>query len=162
MQASEENLNPATNERTTIEIVNVRLVDASPTQLFEAFSDPTQLAKWWGPEGFTNTIHEFDFRPGGAWRLTMHGPNGTNFDNESQIVEFEKPERIVFEHLRPFHWYRMTMTFRPVGKKTELRWEMNLEASPDSANMKAFIEQANEQNFDRLVAHLVAPGSAGG
>jgi hypothetical protein len=39
---------------------------------------------------------------------------------------------------------------------------MNLEASPDSANLKTFIEQANEQNFDRLAAHLVAPGSAGG
>lgn len=155
MSTNAESLSPATNERTTIDIVNVRLVDALPTQLFEAFSDPAQLARWWGPEGFTNTIHEFDFRPGGAWLLTMHGPHGTNFDNESQIVEFEEPGRIVFEHLRPFHWYRMTMTFRPVGEKTELKWVMNLEASPDSANLKAFIEQANEQNFDRLVAHLV-------
>lgn len=151
-----ESLSPATNERTTIDVVNVRLFDASPTQLFEAFSDPAQLAQWWGPEGFTNTIHEFDFRPGGAWRLTMHGPNGANFDNESQIVEFEKPGRIVFEHLRPFHWYRMTMTYRSVGGKTELKWAMNLETSPDSANLKAFIEQANEQNFDRLAAHLAA------
>ena len=162
MSTNAESLSPTINERTTIDIVNVRLVNASPTQLFEAFSDPAQLAQWWGPEGFTNTIHEFDFRPGGAWLLTMHGPNGTNFDNESQIVEFEKPERIVFEHLRPFHWYRMTMTFRPVDDKTELKWVMNLEATPDSANLKAFIEQANEQNFDRLVAHLVASGSAGG
>ena len=156
MSTHAENLSPSTNERTTIDIVNVRLFDASPTKLFEAFSDPTQLAKWWGPEGFTNTIHEFDFHPGGAWRLTMHGPNGTDFENESQIVEFEKPERIVFEHLRPFHWYRMTMTFRLAGERTELKWVMNLEASPDSANLKTFIEQANEQNFDRLAAHIAA------
>jgi uncharacterized protein YndB with AHSA1/START domain len=156
MSTHAENLSPVTNERLTIDIVNVRLFDASPTKLFEAFSDPIQLAKWWGPEGFTNTIHEFDFRPGGAWHLTMHGPNGTDFDNESQIVEFEKPARIVFEHLRPFHWYRMTMTYRPVGERTELKWVMNLEASPDSEKMKAFIEQANEQNFDRLTAHLAS------
>ncbi len=155
MPTEAENLSLSANERTTIDIINVRLFDASPARLFEAFSDPTQLAKWWGPEGFTNTIHQFDFRPGGAWHLTMHGPNGTDFENESQIVEFEKPERIVFEHLRPFHWYRMTMTYRAVGAHTELKWVMNLEASPDSEKMKAFIEQANEQNFDRLAAHLV-------
>jgi uncharacterized protein YndB with AHSA1/START domain len=162
MPIQAENIPEASGERTMIEIVNVRLFDASATQLFEAFSDPAQLAKWWGPAGFSNTIHEFDFRPGGAWRLTMHGPNGADFENESQIVEFEKPKRIVFEHLRPFHWYRMTMTYRPVGERTELKWVMNLEASPDSANLKNFIEQANEQNFDRLAAHLAAPGSAGG
>lgn len=165
MPTPAENLSSSTRERTTIDIVNVRLFDASPTQLFEAFSDPTQLAKWWGPEGFANTIHEFDFRPGGAWRLTMHGPNGADFENESQIVEFAKPERIVFEHLQPFHWYRMTMTYRAVGERTELEWVMNLEASPDSEKLKTFIEQANEQNFDRLAAYLAsiaAPGSAGG
>ena len=156
MSMNTESLNPAANQRTTIDVVNVRLFDASPTQLFEAFSDPTQLAKWWGPEGFTNTIHQFDFRPGGVWHLTMHGPNGTDFENESQIVEFEKPVRIVFEHLRPFHWYRMTMTYRPVGERTELKWVMNLEASPDSEKLKAFIEQANEQNFDRLAVHLAS------
>lgn len=156
MSTHAENLNPAVSERTTIDIVNARLFDASPTQLFEAFSDPAQLAKWWGPEGFTNTIHEFGFRPGGAWRITMHGPNGADFENESQIVEFEKPKRIVFEHLRPFHWYRMTMTIRPVGERSELKWLMNLEASPDSEKLRAFIEQANEQNFDRLAAHLAS------
>lgn len=156
MSMNTESLNPAANQRTTVDIVNVRLFDASPTKLFEAFSDPAQLAKWWGPEGFTNTIHQFDFRPGGAWHLTMHGPNGTDFENESQSVEFERPERIVFEHLRPFHWYRMAMTYRPVGERTELKWVMNLEASPDSEKMKAFIEQANEQNFDRLAAHLAS------
>ena len=156
MSMNTESLNPAANQRTTVDVVNVRLFDASPTKLFEAFSDPTQLAKWWGPEGFTNTIHQFDFRPGGAWHLTMHGPNGTDFENESQIVEFEKPERIVFEHLRPFHWYRMTMTYRPVGERTELKWVMNLEASSDSEKMKVFIEQANEQNFDRLAVHLAS------
>lgn len=162
MTENQGNANVGFVERTTIDIVNVRLFHATPTQLFEAFSDPEQLAKWWGPAGFTNTIHEFDFRPGGAWRLTMHGPNGADFENESQIVEYVKPDRIVFDHLGPMHWYRMTMTYRAVGEQTELKWVMNLEASPDSEQMKAFIEHANEQNFDRLAAHLAAPGSAGG
>ncbi|QDT71880.1 SRPBCC family protein [Lacipirellula limnantheis] len=156
MTENQDNANVGFVEGTTIDVVNVRLFHATPTELFEAFSDPEQLAKWWGPAGFTNTIHEFDFRPGGAWRLTMHGPNGADFENESQIVEYVKPDRIVFDHLGPMHLYRMTMTYRAVGEQTELKWVMNLEASPGSEQMKAFIEQANEQNFDRLAAHLIS------
>ena len=95
MTANAERTTETEGQRQTIDIVNARLFDAAPKQLFEAFSDPVQLAKWWGPEGFTNTIEEFDFRPGGAWRITMHAPNGGDFANESQIVEFVKPTRIV-------------------------------------------------------------------
>jgi uncharacterized protein YndB with AHSA1/START domain len=154
MTANQANATHGTAERATIDIVNVRLFDATPTQLFEAFSDPEQLAKWWGPAGFTNTIEEFDFRPGGAWRITMHAPNGGDFANESRIIEFVKPTRIVFEHLGPMHWYQMTMTYQAVGEQTELTWLMKLEASPESGKLRAFIEQANEQNFDRLAAHV--------
>ncbi|WP_428308403.1 SRPBCC family protein [Lacipirellula sp.] len=165
MTAHSANATDGTAGRATIDIVNVRLFDATPTQLFEAFSDPEQLAKWWGPAGFTNTIEEFDFRPGGAWRITMHAPNGADFANESQIVEFVKPTRIVFDHLGPMHWYRMTMTYQAVGEQTELTWLMKLEASPESEKLREFIEQANEQNFDRLAAHVAgvtAPGFARG
>ena len=35
--------------------------------------DPARIARWWGPAGFTNTIHTFDFRPGGEWRRSA-GP----------------------------------------------------------------------------------------
>jgi uncharacterized protein YndB with AHSA1/START domain len=154
MTANAERTTETEGQRQTIDIVNARLFDAAPKQLFEAFSDPVQLAKWWGPEGFTNTIEEFDFRPGGAWRITMHAPNGGDFANESQIVEFVKPTRIVFDHLGPMHWYRMTMTYQAMGMQTELTWLMQLEASPESEKLRTFIEQANEQNFDRLAAHV--------
>ena len=154
MTANQTNAIDETAGRATIDVVNVRLFDATPTQLFEAFSDPAQLAKWWGPEGFTNTIEEFDFRPGGAWRITMHAPGGSDFANESQIVEFVKPTRIVFDHLGPMHWYRMTMTYETVGEQTKLTWLMQLEASPESEQLRGLIEQANEQNFDRLAAHV--------
>lgn len=158
MTANQPNAIDETAGRATIDIVNVRLFNATPTQLFEAFSDPVQLAKWWGPEGFTNTIDEFDFRPGGTWRITMHAPSGGDFANESRIVEFVKPTRIVFDHLGPMHWYRMTMTYEAVGEQTKLTWLMQLEASPESEKLRGFIEQANEQNFDRLAAHVAGRG----
>lgn len=48
--------------------------------------DPDRVARWWGPTGFTNTIQQYDFEPGGRWLLTMHGPDGTNYPNESRFT----------------------------------------------------------------------------
>src|SRR5262249_32473036 len=93
------------------EIVSTRVFEAPRELLFQAFSDPAHLAQWWGPKGFPNTVHEFDLRPGGAWRMTMHGPDGVNYRNESVFVEVVRPERIVFDHLKTMHRFRMTMTF---------------------------------------------------
>ena len=138
-----------------IEIVNTRIFDAPREAVFEAFENPQQLAQWWGPNGFTNTIQEMDLRAGGTWRLTMHGPDGTNYDNLSEFVEVAKPERIVFNHLSPVHRYRMTMTYIEAGPgKTKLTWNMVFERSQENEKLKTFIASANEQNFDRLAACL--------
>lgn len=46
-----------------------RVLPATPRQVFEAFKNPTLLAEWWGPSGFTNTFERFEFTPGGRWVL---------------------------------------------------------------------------------------------
>ncbi|HEX5433219.1 MAG TPA: SRPBCC domain-containing protein, partial [Candidatus Angelobacter sp.] len=56
------------------EIVVTRVFDAPRELVWEAFTDPAQVVLWWGPKGFSTTIHEMDLRPGGVWRHTMHGP----------------------------------------------------------------------------------------
>ena len=56
--------------------------------------------------GFTNTIEEFDLRPGGTWRLVMHGPDWTDYHNVSGFVEVVPAERIVYDHLEPIHRFR--------------------------------------------------------
>ncbi len=53
----------------------------------------------WGPSGFRNTVHEFDFRPGGRWRVRMHGPDGADYENDYFFVEVSDLERIVISHL---------------------------------------------------------------
>jgi uncharacterized protein YndB with AHSA1/START domain len=132
------------------EIVNQRLFAAPRQKVFQAFSDPELLATWWGPNGFTNTIHEFDLRPGGRWRLTMHGPNGADYENESVFREVVVPERIVFTHLEPVHRFDMTMNFREWTGQTALTWRMRFENVEECAKLRSFIEAANKQNFDRL------------
>jgi uncharacterized protein YndB with AHSA1/START domain len=47
------------------EFVHSRLIDAPRERLFRAFAQPEHLAKWWGPDGFSNTFDTFDLRVGG-------------------------------------------------------------------------------------------------
>jgi uncharacterized protein YndB with AHSA1/START domain len=143
---------------TDREIVSARVLDAPRQVVYRAFTDPSLLARWWGPAGFTNTFHEFDPRPGGAWRVVMHGPDGTDYRNESQFVDVAAPERIVFDHLRPMHRFRMTMTFDDEAGRTRLTWRMLFESREEVDRVRGVITRANEENFDRLEAVLESGG----
>ena len=136
------------------EIVSARLISAPREAVFAAFADPRCLARWWGPNGFTNTFDEFDLRPGGKWHFTMHAPDGAAFRNESLFVTVEPGARIVFDHLEPVHGFRMTMLFAGQDGKTCLIWRMLFDDVSECDRVKRFIVAANEQNFDRLEAQL--------
>ena len=142
------------------EIVSARTFSAPRERVFQAFTDPAQLARWWGPQGFTNTIHQFDLRPGGAWRLTMRAPNGAEFANYSTFLEIAPPERIVFQHLEPVHGFRMTMLFTASAGGTTLTWRMLFDSADEAARVRSFIVAANEENFHRLASHLGANAPA--
>ncbi len=139
-----------------LDIVTTRIVAAPRERVFRAWSGPALLAQWWGPKGFTNTFHLFEFRPGGAWRFTMNGPDGTGYRNESAFVEIRAPERIVFDHLKPMHWFRVTATFAEAGAETKLTFCMTFDTAEECARVKVFVVEANEQNFDKLEAVLAA------
>jgi uncharacterized protein YndB with AHSA1/START domain len=150
------NEKPATDAEPTAdrEFVHSRLIDAPRERVFKAFSNPVHLARWWGPNGFTSTIHEFDLRPGGAWRFVMHGPDGANYPNESVFVEVVAPERIVFEHVSDHH-FRMTITFGTQGTKTMVEWRQVFDTAAERQRIAEFVIEANEQNLDRLAAEVL-------
>ncbi|MFO0880698.1 MAG: SRPBCC family protein [Gemmataceae bacterium] len=136
------------------EIVSSRVFDKPRATVFAAFSKPEILARWWGPNGFTSTIEEFDLRPGGAWRMVMHGPDGTDYPNHSVFVGVVPDERVVYDHLGTVHRFRMTMTLSDEGDGTRLTWGMRFEDVEEAEKIGRFIAGANEQNFDRLEAEL--------
>lgn len=101
------------------EIAASRLFDAPRELVWKMWTDPHHVAQWWGPRGFTNTIHEMDVRPGGHWRFHMHGPDGRNYRNEIVYHEVVKPERLVYDHLsEPF--FHVTATFVEENGKTRV------------------------------------------
>ena len=80
------------------EIMYTRTINAPRELVFMAWSDPKHLAHWYGPDGFTLTTHEMDFREGGYWRFIMHGPDGRDYKNAIKYLEIKVPERIVHKH----------------------------------------------------------------
>jgi uncharacterized protein YndB with AHSA1/START domain len=135
------------------EIVSARLIEAPREKVFKAFADPTHLARWWGPAGFRNTFEDFDFRPGGTWRFTMHGPDGTDYPNRSVFLDIREPARIVIQHESPPE-FRMTITLADEAGKTRLEWRMLFDSAALRDQIAKIAVPANEQNFDRLQSEL--------
>ncbi|MGG9961212.1 SRPBCC family protein [Ferruginibacter sp. SUN106] len=135
-------------------ILSTRIINAPRALVFKAWEDPEILKLWWGPEGFTNTFHEFDFTPGGAWLFTMQGPDGTDYPNKNVFENIVSPELIVFNHIEPVHQFKVTAGFDEQENKTKVIFHMLFESAEECAKVKPYIRVANEQNFDRLEAVL--------
>lgn len=118
--------------------------------IFSAWTNPELLTKWWGPKGFTNTFHEFDPRPGGNWKLTMHGPDKGNYYNESVFIEISEPERIVLEHLSKPR-FKLTAVFEEITPgQTKLIFTQVFDTVEDCNKVRVYAVDANEENMDRL------------
>lgn len=134
-------------------VFNERVLSASPSAIFAAFENPNCLARWWGPNGFTNTFEQFEFKPGGRWAFVMHGPNGANYPNDNVFREIVPHARIVIEHVAQ-PWYRLTVTLTARGNQTHLGWLQEFASPEFAAKMRPLCQPANEQNLDRLEAIL--------
>ena len=143
------------DEITGREIVATRVFDAPRELVWEVWTDPKHLAQWWGPNGFTNTIHEIEVKPGGVWRFIMHGPDGTDYRNEIVYVEVVKPERLVYDHVSGPRFH-VTVTFTEEGDQTRLNMQMLFESAAERDNtVKKFgaVEGLN-QTLGRLQDYL--------
>lgn len=136
-----------------LDIVSTRVFDFPRDLVFSAWTDPVHLAHWWGPKGFTNSFKEFDLRPGGNWRLVMHGPDGVDYRNHSVFVEIVPPERIVFDHVSG-PYFRVTVSFEDIGGPTRITFRTLFDTPAVRAQVKTFAIKATEENFDRLQKEL--------
>lgn len=80
------------------EIVLTRLISASPEVVWKVWTDPTHLAHWYGPDGFTITTTEFSFRIGGVWRFMMHGPDARDYPNWIRFTDIVEHSHLRLDH----------------------------------------------------------------
>jgi uncharacterized protein YndB with AHSA1/START domain len=103
----------------------VRSLPVAPARVFAAFSDPDELAKWWGPEGFTVGRLDFDLRVGGSYRIEMQPPEGDPFYLGGEFREVDPPGRLaftfVYEDPDPDDVETLVeLSFRDRGESTEV------------------------------------------
>jgi uncharacterized protein YndB with AHSA1/START domain len=88
----------------------------------------------------------------------MHGPDGTDYPNESVFREVVVPERVVFEHLSKGHHFVMTITFTAEGNKTLVGWRQVFDTAAHKERIATIVSEANEQNLTRLANEVLHVG----
>lgn len=113
----------ARSDELTLEMK--RVLSAAPSVVFGAFSDANELAKWWGPKGFTTPSLEFDPRLGQSYRIEMRPPEGDHFYLTGEFREVDPPARLAYT----FVWEepdpddvetQVSLSFRDLGESTEV------------------------------------------
>lgn len=140
--------------------VRSKLLPASPAEVFAAMRDPARIARWWGPAGFTNTIHQFEFCAGGRWLLTMHGPDGKDYANESRFTRIETDKVFEIEHFSGHH-FLLSIELLPKGDGAEVKWRQTFDTVEHYQRIAQFVASANQQNLERLAAEVQRGKSAG-
>lgn len=164
------------------EFVITRVLNAPRARVFNAWTDPEQMVKWWGPHSVTNSLCDLDLRPGGRYRIVMCGPDGTEYPVKGVFREIRPPAQLVMtmdasEH--PKEWHDLvkpgrtdrernpagemldTVVFEDLGPKTRLTIRTQFE-SPQirDAMMRIGMTDGWAQSLERL-ADVVHTDSAG-
>src|SRR5258708_7533074 len=156
-----------------------REFDAPRELVWRVWTEPKHMAQWWGPRLMTNPVCELDVRPGGAYRIVMRSPEGTDYPIRGVFREVAPPARLVLamdcsEH--PATWHQMvkpgckpgenpagtlltTVTFEEIGGKTILTIQTRFDSPAIAAAMvKMVMTEGWSQSLDRP-AELLARAS---
>ena len=143
---------------TAQEITITRVLDAPRELVWKAWTEPDQLARWWGPPGWSTPRETItaELRPGGTFRVTsVSDEDGTEMTVVGVYREVVEPERLVFDEPAEDSWHEGAVsvaTFTDVG---DGRTEMVVRATIHTTDeMRAQAEAGMAATFDRLAEHL--------
>jgi len=144
---------------TEREIVMTRVFDAPRNLVFDAFSKPELLKRWFGPRGWSLVVCEVDFKVGGKWRFVLRGPDGTEMGMRGVYREIAPPERTV--HLEMFDDYPgesiVTAVFVEENGKTTMTATVLYESQViRDAVIKSGMEHGAAETYDKLAEYLAS------
>jgi uncharacterized protein YndB with AHSA1/START domain len=139
------------------EIMLTRVFDAPRRLVFEAWTKPEHLLRWFGPNSCPLVDCAMDFRPGGAWRFVLRGPGGKSLGMRGVYQEITPYERLI--STESFDDYPSeslnTMTFSEKAGKTTLTTRVLYESTEiRDAVMGAGMAEGAGETYDRLAEHL--------
>ncbi len=140
-------------------VVITRVFDAPRRLVFEVWTKPEHLARWWGPRDLTLSVCEMDFRPGGAWRFVLRAPDGNDYGFGGEYREILPPERLVYTFRfdgAPGAEAVETLIFvEKDGKTTLTNTMVHTSVENRDAHVRSGMEEGVLQTMDRL-AELLA------
>jgi uncharacterized protein YndB with AHSA1/START domain len=143
-------------DMTFRELDIVRVFDAPRELVWAAWTDPDQIAQWWGPAGMHTPRDsvELDVRPGGVFRITMvQTDTGAEFPSDMRFTTVAAPATLGFawESQRGIGAGSSTVTFKDLGGKTEV---VNHFAGWTNDVIQGFMVQGSNEQFDKLAAYV--------
>ena len=146
-----------------------RVFDAPVAKVWQAWSDPTQLMRWWGPKEFTSPACTMDFKVGGKYHFCMRAPDGKDYWSTGVYKEIIPMQKIVCSdsfadaegNVVPASYYNMpgdfplemlvVVTFEADGNKTKMHIEQDGHLDGQTSEMAT---QGWNQSLDKLAASL--------
>jgi uncharacterized protein YndB with AHSA1/START domain len=144
------------------EIVITRVIDAPQERVFQAWTDPKQITRWFSPEGFQNETLEIDIRPGGRWRFVYVAPDGTRYENRMVFLRVEAPRLLEIEHGSDIDddpaRFRVTVTFdaQSNGKTVLTLRQLHPTVEQRNAKIGFGAVEIGFTTLDKLAKHLEA------
>lgn len=144
------------------EIVLTRVIDAPRERVFQAWTDPRQISRWFSPEGFRNETLEIDIRPGGRWRFIYVAPDGTRYENRMVFLRIEAPRLLEIDHGSDTDddpaRFRVTVTFdeQSNGKTVLTMRQLHPTVEQRNAGIGFGAVEIGFTTLDNLARHLKA------
>jgi uncharacterized protein YndB with AHSA1/START domain len=160
--------NTVINELGDRELILTRLLNAPRETVFKAWTDPAQIAKWWGPKGFTNPVCRANAKPKGKIHIDMTAPDGIVYPCIGAYREVKEPERIsltIGAYKDGKGGYKLEVLYTVVLVEIEGMTELTLtgqilKADPELAEALKGMEQGWIETLDRLISLTSASGHA--
>ena len=144
------------------EIVLSKVVAAPRSLVFEAWTDPEHLPRWFGPAGFTCETQEIDIRVGGRWRFLFVGPDGTRYTNRMVFLRIDPPRLLEMDHGSdkdddPAR-FRVIVTFdeQSNGKTVVTLRQLHPTKAQRDAGISFGAVEYGHQTLDKLAGHVAA------
>jgi uncharacterized protein YndB with AHSA1/START domain len=108
------------------DLVFERTFDAPREQVWQAFTDPALIPRWWGPHGTTTRVAEMDVRPGGKWRYVSSAPDREDVEFFGEYLEIDPPKGLTWTFMFEVDGLGAqggpeTLTLEDLGGRTKVR-----------------------------------------
>ena len=139
------------------EIIITRVLDAPRELVWKAWTEPEQVAQWWGPRGTSTSLASIamDVKPGGTYRVTSVSGEGSEMTVAGVYREVVEPERLVFEEPAEDAWHEGAVSVLTLTDLGDGRTEMVVHTTIQTTDeMRGAAQAGMASSFDRLAEHL--------